>query len=200
MKQGIVLRCALAIGAAAGVVAISACTPTSSGAPAPSRTQAQIGAPVATATSTIPQAPTSQPAPTAMPKVAVAVPDANTVSPPARIYYPTCGQPATKSKIEPSEIGFSCDSTLSLEAANWTTWNGSYAEGTGTLLTNNCTPDCANGTQQSNKVEIRFDKPVKLACGEFWSDAVVTYVGKPVGAPGNGKSLTLSPGDSSTFC
>ena len=190
MKQNIVVRCAVAAGALAGVVAISACTPTTSGAPAPSgantatntaATQPQVGQPVTTSANTA----------------------ATTVSAPAHIYYPTCqgaGQDG-KSKIEPADLVFSCDATLSLENAQWTAWNSSYAEGTATLSENDCTPSCANGTDHKNKVEVRFDKPVKLSCGEFWSDVVFTYVGKPVGVPANAKQTwTFNPGQPSSYC
>ena len=192
MNKNVVLRCALTAGALAGVVAISACTPTSSGAPAPS------GSNPATGTSA--QAPASQPVATSAAAPAKAAGD--TAATPAHIYYPTCpgAGHGGKSAIEPAEVVFSCDSTLSLEDAHWTTWNGSYAEATGTLSENDCTPSCANGTDHKNKVQVRFDKPVKLSCGEFWSDVVFTYVGKPVGVANAKSPWTFNPGQPSSYC
>lgn len=169
MKQGIVLRTALVVGAVAGVVAISACSPTSSGAPA-----------------------SSQPAPAAQ---------VSSSTGPARIYFPLCGAgAATKSTIEPSSLTFSCDSTLSAADVHWTTWNSNDAQGTATLEENDCTPSCAEDVVARNKVTVRFDKPVKESCGEFWSEAVFTYVGKPVGAVHHQAQWTFNPGAPNTYC
>lgn len=202
MKQGIVLRAVLAVGAAAGVVAISACSPTSSGTPAPSQlatstAQAPASQPVAPATHANPPAApvTTAPANTAPAKV-VSTPE------PAHIYFPLCGNEsaAAKSKIEGSSMTFACDSTLMMQDAHWTAWNSSYASGTATLLQDDCNPDCAQGTQAHNKVKVRFDKPVKASCGEFYSEAVFTYVGKPVGVPDYKPTWTYNPSTGSYLC
>lgn len=201
-KQGIVLRAALAVGAAAGVVAISACSPTSSGAAAPSQLATSGNAPAATTQQVAPSTQANPPvAPVATaqakaPATVVSAPE------PAHIYFPLCGSEtiAAKSKIEGSSMTFACDSTLMMQDAHWTTWNSSYAEGTATLLQDDCNPDCAEGTQAHNKVKVRFDKPVKASCGEFYTEAVFTYVGKPVGVPDYKPTWTYNPSTGSYLC
>lgn len=199
MKQGIVLRAVLAVGAAAGVVAISACSPTSSGAPAPNQS-----ATITQASTTQPAAPATQANPPAAPVTtapAKAAPKVVSAPEPARIYFPLCGEgPAVKSPIEPSSATFACDSTLMMQNAHWTTWNSSYAAGTATLLEDDCNPDCAQGTQAHNKVQVRFEKPVQVSCGEFYTEAVFTYIGKPVGVPNYKPTWTYSPETPSTLC
>jgi hypothetical protein len=186
MKQGIALRAALTVGAAAGVVAISACSPTSSGAPA----TAQPTPP----TSTTAQAPANQ----------ANAPGAQVTSAtgPAHIYFPLCGagSASVRSKIEPTVITFSCDSTLSVVDAHWTTWNSDHAEATAVLEENDCTPSCADDVLARNKVTVRFDKPVRESCGEFWSEAVFTYLGKPVGVVHSHSPWTFNPVQSGTYC
>jgi hypothetical protein len=186
MKQKSVLRAALAIGGLAGVVAISACSPASSGAPAPSQ-------PAAPATQ-VTQAPSTQP-------VAPAT-QVRSSTGPAQIYFPLCGGPTTavKSKIEPTSLTFSCDSTLSAVDVHWSTWNSDHAQGTAVLEENDCTPSCAEDTLARNKVTVRFDKPVQESCGEFWTEAVFTYVGKPVGVVHNQAQWTFNPGEPSNYC
>ncbi len=200
MKQGIVLRAVLAVGAAAGVVAISACSPTSSGAPAPSRS-----ATITQASTTQPVAPSTQANPAAAPITtapAKAAPKVVSALEPANINFPTCGGPTTsgKSGVEPAGIGFSCDSQLSMQDAHWTSWNSSSAEGTATLVEDDCTPACANGNMAHNKVKVRFEKPVQASCGEFYTEAVFTYIGKPVGVPDYKPTWTYSPATPSTLC
>jgi hypothetical protein len=185
MKQGTALRAALAVGAAAGAVAISACSPTSSGAPA----AGQHAAPASQAA----QAPSTQP-------VAPATQVSSSTAP-ARIYFPLCGaSAATKSTIEPADLTFSCDTTLSAVEAHWTTWNSNYAQATAVLEENDCTPSCAEDVLARNKVTVRFGKPVKESCGEFWSEAVFTYVGKPVGVVHHQPQWTFNPGTPSSYC
>ena len=174
MKQKSVLRAALVIGGLAGVVTLSACAPGTNNA----GTGAAATVPVATS------APTRQATAPARPAPATA--DKSIQTTPAHIYFPVCGaQKDGKSGIEPSTIGISCDSTVELRDAHWTTWNSSSAQGSGQLVQNSCTPDCATGKSQVTIAKIRFDKPVKLSCGEFWTEAVFTY--------GNGKVEHFSP-------
>jgi hypothetical protein len=178
MNQKSVLRAALAIGGLAGVVAISACSPNANSA------GTGPALPVATSADTAPAAPIQQTTTPAKPAPATA--DKSIQPAPAHIYYPLCGdQKDSKSAIEPRSIVFSCDSTLELSDAHWTTWNSSYAQGTGRVAQNDCTPDCATGKSQVLDAKVRFDKPVKLSCGEFWSDVVFTY--------SNGKTEHYSP-------
>lgn len=171
MRKKSVPRAVLAIGGLAGVVAISACSPASIGAPT-----------------------TSQPA---------AAAQVSSSTGPAHIYFPLCGGPnagATRSKIEPTSLMFSCDTTLGLVDAHWSSWNSDHAQGTGVLEENDCTPSCAEDVLARNKVTVRFDKPVKQSCGVFWTEAVFTYVGRPVGVVHSKPQWTFRPGDPSTYC
>jgi hypothetical protein len=197
MQQKSVLRAALAIGGLAGIVTLSACSPMSSGAPAASQPVAPASqatqAPATQAPST--RTPSAQTPPTQQPA------QVSSSTGPARIYFPLCGATtATKSKIEPTVMTFSCDSTLSVVDAHWSTWNSDHAQGTGVLEENDCTPDCADDVLARNKVTVTFDKPVKESCGEFWSEAVFTYVGKPVGVVHNQTQWTFNPGDPANYC
>lgn len=196
MKQGIVVRAALAAGAAAGVVAISACSPMSGGAAASGRPTAP--------TNTVAQAPTTQPAVSSSqvnPPAAPTRPKVASASAPAHVYFPLCqstGNP--KTGFMPKDMTFSCDSTLIMQGGQWSTWNSSYAEGTATLLEDNCVPDCADGTMAHNPVKVRFDKPITKSCGEFYTEAVFTYVGKPVGVSDYKPQWTFTAGDPASYC
>lgn len=181
MNKLVVLRAALAAAAIAGVVTISACSAGQSGAPETSNLTAATNNPapapasVASPATTQKEAPVP-PQPTAQPvgKPAVAAKSSPVAS--AHIYWPTCGYPNyTKSAIKPADLGFSCDSSFELANATWTTWNSSDAQGAGVLQANDCTPSCANGTVHSQQVKVTFDKPVRLSCGEFWTEAKFTY-------------------------
>ncbi|HEY4455178.1 MAG TPA: hypothetical protein VGN81_12760 [Pseudonocardiaceae bacterium] len=192
MQQKSVLRAALAIGGLAGIVTLSACSPMSSGAPAASQPAApasQISQPSQTTQVPATQQ-TTQPA------------QVSSSTGPAHIYFPLCGGPAAaaKSKIEATAMTFSCDSTLSVVDAHWTSWNNDHAQGTAVLEENDCTPSCAEDVLARNKVTVRFDKPVKKSCGEFWTEAVFTYVGKPVGIVHNQTQWTFNPGDPANYC
>ncbi|HEY4017235.1 MAG TPA: hypothetical protein VGM75_01025 [Pseudonocardiaceae bacterium] len=193
------MRAALLVGAAASVVAISACSSTSSGAPAPSQpttTTAQAPAIAPSTQVSLPAAVGGTPANAAAP----AAPEVVSVPAPARIYFPHCGSQTVKSKIEMTSATFSCDSTLMMSNAHWTSWNSSHAEGTAVLIENDCNPDCAGGNLAHNKVDIRFDKPVTLSCGEFWTEAVFTYIGKPVGVLDYKPTWTFNPAPAGVYC
>ena len=174
MKQKSVLRAALAIGGLAGIVTLSACAPSNTGSAPVGQlaTSPQATAPAAPSQAAN-QAPNQQAATPGKPVPATA--DKSVRSAPAHIYFPVCAGPKNiKSGIEPSSIMISCDSTFELRGAHWTAWNGSYAQGTGQLAINDCTPDCATGKSHVTNAKIRFDKPMKLSCGEFWTEAVFT--------------------------
>jgi hypothetical protein len=195
MKRSMVLRCALATGALAGVLLVSACSPASNGAAAlagstggavggGSPTQANGGTPPS-ASVQAPSASASGGAPAvavspATPQ-AIGTPKAANTAAVADIYVPLCGPSgqSKKASIEAAALDVSCDSQEIVEQAQWTTWNGSYAAGTGVSVENDCTPSCAAGTTHSYPVTIRLDKPVQATCGEFWSELVLSYQGTP---------------------
>jgi hypothetical protein len=210
MKRSVVLRCVLATGVLAGVLAVSACGPASNGAKAPAGSAStaaptgagdpgQAGQPTPTSPSAQPPSPSAG---VGSVSVGSAIAGSATV---ADIHFPLCASPGphTQSPVEAATLDVSCDSQEIVAKADWSTWNTSYAAGTGISLENDCTPNCASGTQHSYPVTIRLDKPVQATCGEFWSEMVLTYQGTP--PPGadyrSGKPQSITDlGSSRTYC
>ena len=96
-------------------------------------------------------APGHRPAPTTNPRTSTSV--ATTTAPPPSAtvapvdtsidVYADC----TRASVEPTEIVLTCaDLGQVLQGLHWTTWSSSGAIGTGTLVYNDCEPDCANGS------------------------------------------------------
>lgn len=49
-------------------------------------------------------------------------------------------------QAKPSSVVFACgDGNLYIQKISWTVWGPRYAFGEGTLVENDCTPDCASG-------------------------------------------------------
>jgi hypothetical protein len=60
---------------------------------------------------------------------------------------------------------------------DWTTWTGHQARGKGTLVVNDCTPDCASGTFHRYPATFGLRKVVTTADGtRVFSRLGVTYV------------------------
>ena len=102
-----------------------------------------IAPPATTATST---APTTNP-----PITSAALP---------QVYAKGCpgDYPAT---LEPTEIPLACaDYNLRLTELTWSSWTAASANGNGTLMQNDCTPDCAGGTFHSYPTTVTLDDPL----------------------------------------
>jgi hypothetical protein len=159
-----------------GLLGLAGCGPTANGAQAPATqsttavtTTDQPVRPTTTVTVPPPTTTVTTPRPrTPAPVVAKFVP--------AKIYAATCE--ITKPPA-PKDIKMSCDSTLFLRQATWSTWNQTHAEGRGEAAVNDCVPDCALGKFEEFPVSVHFDTPVRTTCGTTWENAVVTFIGKP---------------------
>jgi hypothetical protein len=108
--------------------------------------------------------------------------------PPAgAVYFAESGQvngPALYQPACQSECELSGDSTTALLDMTWSTWSRTEAVGAGTERLDDCTPNCAAGTQHSVKVTVTFSRPVSASCDgttrEYWTQAAFTW---PNGLP-----------------
>lgn len=106
--------------------------------------------PAPTATSTSPTAVATFP-PTTSATSAEALP---------RVYSEGCpgDYPAT---LEPTDIPLACaDYNLRLTELTWSSWTAATAHGSGTLMQNDCTPNCAGGTFHSYPTTVTLSDPV----------------------------------------
>jgi len=100
-----------------------------------------------------------------------------TTAPPATVapidtgieVYGDCTTPS----VEPSEIVLTCaDYGELLEGLHWTTWTSTRATAVGTLVYNDCTPNCAEGHHHSVPgTEVTLTVAVPGAGGQLvWSE------------------------------
>lgn len=79
----------------------------------------------------------------------------------------------TNSSVEPSEIVLACaDHGALLQGLHWTNWTAAGASAVGTLVYNDCVPDCAAGHYHSvPATTVTLSVPVHGAGGSFvWSE------------------------------
>jgi len=82
--------------------------------------------------------------------------------------YGNCTNPS----VEPTEIVLTCaDYGELLEGLHWTSWTTSSAMAVGTLVYNDCVPDCASGHHHSvTGTVVTLSVPVRAAGGALvWS-------------------------------
>ena len=82
--------------------------------------------------------------------------------------YGNCTTPT----IQPSQIVLACaDYGALLEGLHWTSWTAAKATAAGTLVYNDCTPDCAEGHHHRVPgTRITLTVPVRGSGGQFvWS-------------------------------
>ncbi|MDE3206901.1 MAG: hypothetical protein KGQ66_22070 [Acidobacteriota bacterium] len=87
---------------------------------------------------------------------------------PAILVYGNCQTPT----LEPSEIVLACaDYGLLLEDLRWTSWTDTEASGMGTLVYNDCQPDCAQGHDHDvPDTQVNLTAPVPGGSGQLvWS-------------------------------
>lgn len=83
--------------------------------------------------------------------------------------YGNCTTPS----VEPTEIVLTCaDYGEVLEDLNWTSWTSTSATAVGTLVYNDCTPNCAQGHYHDvADTEVTLTVPVRGASGGLvWSE------------------------------
>ncbi len=123
---------------------------------------------------------TSSRSSTSLPAVTTAVPPSTT----AAATVPTTAAPSidtaigvygncTSPSVEPAEIVLTCaDYGEVLTALRWTSWTATSASAVGTLVYNDCTPDCAGGHHHSvGGTTVTLTVPVHGAGGGLvWSE------------------------------
>jgi len=104
--------------------------------------------------------------------------------------YGNCTSPS----VEPTEIVLTCaDYGVRLEGLHWTSWTASSATAVGTLVYNDCTPDCADGHDHDIPgTEVTLTVPVRGAAGGLvWSEMQANP--EPPGYDGGPQPLPTQP-------
>lgn len=84
-------------------------------------------------------------------------------------------EPFTLSR-EPSSIALACaDDDLRLEGLTWADWTASGAAGHGTLLENQCVPNCAEGNFAKYPVAVTLSGVKSSAEGPWFGRLTVTW-------------------------
>jgi hypothetical protein len=188
------------LAAAAALAALTVCA-----AGCQSATSTVVGAGLNSAAPSAPAtaAPASAPAPGApsgAPSAAVAASTAP-ASAPAVVYLAEGGSvtgTAEHAPACPAGCVLSGDSTTSMWDMTWTTWNSVTAVGAGTEKLDDCTPNCAAGTQHAVPVKVTLSRPVVVCTGGagrwFWTRVSFTW---PKGLPAafSGGNAPLNPFD-----
>lgn len=159
-------RIALASYAIFGVVLITACESSGTGAaPVPS------------------QATSSRQAPSPVPSSAnspVASPSASS-APPAPGPVPgviDCVESYSTLYIRPSGITLACgDGTSGVDNMTWATWGTSSATGQGDVFANLCVPSCAAGRASFFPVQVTLSGVKTSSQGAYFSELTVTWEG-----------------------
>lgn len=78
----------------------------------------------------------------------------------------------------PDEISLACgDNNDVLQEITWTEWTPVSATGTATRVTNDCTPNCADGkTQKTEDVKVVLSNPYDTVSGPSFTQVVVDGV------------------------
>lgn len=84
--------------------------------------------------------------------------------------------------FRPARILFG--SRTGITGVRWSRWNGRVAAGSGTLLYNDCTPDCATARPQRFRVAIKLSRPRECGSRYEYTRFAFRYPGaKPAGLP-----------------
>jgi hypothetical protein len=106
------------------------------------------------------------PVTTAAPGTVTSLPSTSAASVDTNIrVYGDCKAPT----VEPPEIVLACaDLGAVLEGLSWTSWTSTKATAFGTLVYNDCTPDCARGQHHSVPgTKVTLSTPVRGAQGQL---------------------------------
>ena len=163
-----------------GSAAASGSTPPTTASPAgqaSSPAQPAATSPTATAAS---QAPTASPPATTSPATVAASP---TTAPSSPAPAPDAGVVANCASAEPfalsrepSSIDLACaDDDIRVEGLTWSGWTKSGAAGHGTLLENQCVPDCAEGNFAKYPVAVALSGVKSSGEGPWFSRLTVTW-------------------------
>lgn len=92
---------------------------------------------------------------------------------------------ASAPAFRPTEFVIACgDGNSYVAGITWSSWTSRVAHGHGTLETNTCQPDCAQGLCTSSPTNISLSTPVKTRYGSLFSIAVVGAATLQLAPPG----------------
>jgi hypothetical protein len=78
----------------------------------------------------------------------------------------------------PTSLSPEPGATLIIKHVTWASWTSTQAKGTGTVLANDCNPDCASGHYRHDPATIHLHSP-HVACGKrFFDKMELHYTGK----------------------
>lgn len=109
------------------------------------------------------------------------------------VWLPDC---AGALHTKPSSVVFACgDGNLYIQKISWTVWGPRYAFGEGTLVENDCTPDCASGHFHSYAASIEAFGAQRCAGGRVaFDDAAYVITDERLPKP------AMRTGDSEMRC
>lgn len=99
----------------------------------------------------------------------------------SRTYIPECL--ADNFLEKPTSMTLSCaDSNESLDGLAWSGWGQERATATGQIVTNTCTPNCAQGKLERFPVQVTADRLSRREASQIYTTVTVTYTGaRPAG-------------------
>jgi hypothetical protein len=86
------------------------------------------------------------------------------------LFQGAAGSPAQK----PASLELTADGTLAVEHAQWTSWGGPEATGTGNAMYHGCTPNCAQAPVHTALVSIRLSGNRTCGGRQFYSGVTLT--------------------------
>ena len=119
--------------------------------------------------------------PTASPSAA-ATPSASTVPDAAITYLIEC--PGGDPLNEPPSVVVACaDGNEMLDGLRWTGWGSPAAKASGSMLSNDCEPNCAQGKMIDHPIDVVADGLRHLESTQIYTRLTVTFRGeRPYGA------------------
>ncbi|MEY2591016.1 MAG: hypothetical protein QOJ67_3000 [Acidimicrobiaceae bacterium] len=84
--------------------------------------------------------------------------------------------------VQPSELILACgDGSIRATELHWTAWSASGAQGSGTLVITNCSPNCAIGSRQQFPADFELMSPKAVVGTTFLTELQIRFRG--VGPP-----------------
>ncbi len=78
-------------------------------------------------------------------------------------------------QIRPHAIAFGAGGSLLARRVSWTTWKRSVARGHGTVLVDNCSPNCAQGNYARSAATLTLSAPRRRDGHAYFSKLVMTW-------------------------
>lgn len=115
------------------------------------------------------------------------------------VYFSRCYFEGDPLEVEPEAALVGCDGGTTLSDLRWDEWTADGASGSGTYSATDCNPNCAAGTVTDYDVEVELSAPEDLACGRFFTAAVLRF---PNGSPpdASGSTIEFADGELAPVC